>query len=326
LSRYYKIDITTQAGGPIVPSSLKGGALSSILPNGAFNPGALNIQLDIPVGPFHSPNGDAFLKIEGVGLRDIGNAFDLNGLNIAIYGGMSKGLPLANPAQQGLLLKGAIFNAWGNWIGTEQSVDMTFRTSTGTLANPFNCVLNWPMGTTLTTALAATFTAAFPAATQDIRISPRLTQGYDQPHVARTLNELASWLNPYTRKLIKDTGYPGVNILYDGQTIKAVDQTIPPPVKAIAFSDLIGQPTWIGPLEIQMKTVLRGDLFLQDRVSLPQGLTQITAAALTNFQNKTTFTGNYIIQAIHHFGNYRQPSGDSWATVFDMTPEIKLLP
>jgi hypothetical protein len=75
-----------------------------------------------------------------------------------------------------------------------------------------------------------------------------------------------------------------------------------------------------------MKTVLRGDLFLQDRVSLPQGLTQITAAALTNFQNKTTFTGNYIIQAIHHFGNYRQPSGDSWATVFDMTPEIKLLP
>lgn len=321
--RFYRILITDEGGGAIVPSSLKGGSLSSILPNGQFNPGALNIKIDIPVGPFHAPTGDAFLKIEGLGLADIGNAFNLNGANISIYGGMSKGLPLANPAQQGLLLKGAIFNAFGNWSGTSQSVDMTFAAATGTQAEPKNFVLNWPSGTSLAAALGNTLKTALPDAKQDIRISDRLVLDYEQPHLARTINELSKWVNDFSRSIIRDVGYPGVIVSYNGAKVTVTDQTAPQPPKMIAFQDLIGQPTWRGPLVIQMKTVMRGDLFLQDRVTLPQGLVTNTQAALTRFQDKTTFTGNYWITTIHHYGNFRQSDGSSWCSVFDMTPELK---
>ena len=321
--RFYRIELTNaKTGKSILPSSLKGGTLSSLLPTGQYNPGALNVVFDIPVGAQHAPSGEAYLQIQGLSVADIGNAFDLNGANVSIYGGMSKGLPLANPAQQGLLLKGGNTNAFGNWIGTDQSVDMVFSAPTGTQKEPMNFVLNWPAGTTLASALANTFSAAIPGAQQDIRISSRLTASYDQPHAAGTLNELASVLNDISKSIIKDDGYPGVLIYYDGQRITATDNTTPNTVIPIAFQDLIGQPTWRGPLLIQMKTVLRGDLFLGDRVSLPQSLVQTTAAAFTRFQPKTSFTGNYFIQGIHHYGNFRQPDGASWATVFDMAAEL----
>jgi hypothetical protein len=59
-------------------------------------------------------------------------------------------------------------------------------------------------------------------------------------------------------------------------------------------------------------------------VSLPQGPTIVTAASLSRFlniQDKTSFTGNYVVQEIHHYGNFRQPDGASWNTTFNARPQ-----
>jgi hypothetical protein len=82
--------------------------ISSLTAAGRWNPAALNVEWDIPVAPFHSPDGSTFLKIWGLGLADVGNGFDLNGMNIKVFGGMSKGLPLVKHNQSGMLISGSI--------------------------------------------------------------------------------------------------------------------------------------------------------------------------------------------------------------------------
>lgn len=324
--RYYNIVLTNSTtGAQILPASLQGLPLSSLLPNGQVNTSALNIELDLPVGPMHAPIGQGIVKIWGISLAEIGSTYNLNDNLISVYAGMSKGLPLANPSQARLLIKGTIFQAFGNWQGTEQSIDLIFYPDGGTNADPKNFALNWQAGTPLATALSGALTTGLPNAKQQINLSPRLTLNYAVQGVYGTLNNLSTWANSFSQSIITDANYPGVTITYDGTTVKVTDQTTPPPnVTAIEFTDLLGQPTWIGSQTIQFKTVMRGDINLQDVVSLPQGPTIVTAASLSRFlniQDKTSFTGNYVVQEIHHYGNFRQPDGASWNTTFNARPQ-----
>jgi hypothetical protein len=96
MSRYYRIEID---GGPTYTS----------FNNGVTNPAALQVELDIPVAPFASPaSTGAFVKIWGIPLDDIRQSKDLRFKGIKVFGGFQKGLPLANPAQAGLLVQGYI--------------------------------------------------------------------------------------------------------------------------------------------------------------------------------------------------------------------------
>lgn len=330
--RYYNIVITNpDTGAAVTPSSLGGLPLSSLLPGGGVNVAALNIELDIPVAAQHAPAGQAFLRIWGLGLKDIGNAFNLNGMNISISAGMSSGLPLANPSQARLLVNGRIFQAFGNWVGIEQTVDLILTPPAGTTNSPANYVLSWKAGTTLADALSTTFATALPTAKQNITISSRLKLSYDVTGYYESLVQFASWLNEFSKSIVTDAGYLGVTIDYsDSQNLVVMDFTGPPsPVKAIAFQDLIGQPTWIAPLMIQAKCVMRGDIDLGDVVSLPQSLVTTTTQAMTNLSgtqnpsNSLTFSGNYLVQEIHHYGNFRQPDAASWNTTLNMTPQPK---
>lgn len=329
--RFYRIDITdSKTGAPVLPSSLRGQKLTSLNADGSFNPGALNIEIDVTQFPSNVPTGASYCRIWGIGIADLGQAFNLGasptqpGANIAIYGGMSKGLPLANPAQSGLLVRGSIFQCFGNWIGTDMTLDLILGPSIGTVDAPFNFVLNWQAGTTLANALTSTLNTVYPLAQQKIAINSRLTLNYDETGQWQTLEQMAQWLSRRTKSIITDPGYPGVSINYDGTTVTAYDFSGPPnPVKAIAFQDLIGQPTWIDVNTIQAKVVMRADMKIQDLVSLPKGLVTTTAQAFTQFQDKTNFTGNYQVIGIHHFGNFRQSDAASWNTTLNMIPEIK---
>jgi hypothetical protein len=340
--RYYKIVLTNQAGAAFTFGSLKGQTLSSLNPDGSFNPTALNIELDIPVAPMHTPAGQAYLKIWGLGLQDLGAATNLgavvkpngdvtgNGLNIAVYAGMSGGagsnFQLANPAQQGLLVQGQIFQAFGNWVSTDMSIDLILAPSTGTIDQPLNFTLNWTAGTTLASALQTTLSAALPKAKLQIQLSPRLVQNNNEVGVYGTLTQLATFCQARSQKIITDANYPGVSIAYDGAIVKVFDRSTQPPPTDILFTDLIGQPTWIAPGVIQAKLVLRGDLDVTGYVTLPQSLVTNTAAAMTsltgnNPANQLTFKGPYFIREMHHYGNFRQPDAGSWATVINLTPQ-----
>src|SRR5208283_895606 len=218
-----------------------------------------------------------------------------------------------------LLVQGTVNQAFGNWQGTDQTLDLIIVAggNTGKQASPINLVLNWSAGQTLASALSSTFQTAFPNAKQKISISPRLTQAWAEPGYYNTLTQLATYLNGVSEAIVTDPGYSGVSITYDGTTVTATDSTAAPGnTTKIAPQDLIGQPTWIDLLTVQVKTVMRGDIALNDAVTLPATLVTTSQGASSQFRNQTTFTGDYTVTGIHHYGNFRQPDAASWNTTF----------
>ncbi len=332
--RYYRIDITdATTGGAKFFSSLGNGVpLSSLLPTGGTNMAALQVELDIPVAPMHAPDGTALIRIWGLSIKDLGASFDLNpllngkpGALVTVSGGMAQGLPLANPAQAGVLIQGSVLQAYGNWIGVEQTVDIQLAPGgRGSSKFPVNYSLDWKNGTPLADALRATLTTALPNAKLNINISPRLVLNHDQQGYYQSITQLSQLLNELSKSIISDQNYLGVHIVYDGKTVNVNDFTIQgkAPID-IQFTDLIGQPTWIGPLTISVKTVMRADINLLDDVTLPQSQVTSSSAAFqgltgNNPADDLTFSGPFRVLAMHHYGNFRQPDAASWATVFEM--------
>jgi hypothetical protein len=337
--RYYSISITDPASGqPILPTSLSSGGtsqgLTSLTQGGAFNPGALNIEFDIPTVNFAIPDGAAWLRVWGLGLKAIGSSFNLNGKNITIAAGMSAGLPLANPAQQGVILTGSIFQAFGNWIGLDQTVDINFLpgqapgTAGSSNLQPTNFPFVWKKGTPLSTAIGQTLTVAYPGLPQVIAVSPNLILNHDETGYYRSLQQFGLFINGISKTVLgpsASSAYRGVQISTDGVKVYASDGTQPGSggAKQIAFQDLLGQPTWLGPGQIQIKLVLRGDLSANQVITLPPTLVTQTAQSQLLFQNDSaSFTGNYVVSQIRHYGNFRQPDAASWNTTVNAYPEV----
>jgi hypothetical protein len=333
--RYYDIEMSTADGTPIYFASLQGLKLTSLLPGSVYqNAAALNVEMDIP-NVITNITTQGIVRVWGLGLADIGAAFNLNPIdpakpkNITISAGMSLGFPLATPSQAGVLVKGSILQAFGNWLGTEQTVDIIFGPPTGTQAEPKNFTLNWPMGQPLSTAIqnciqqayqgAAAANSAFTGVT--VQISPRLVQNYSETGVYGTLAELQTFVNARSRAIVTDTGYRGVSIAVNNGTVVVFDNSAQGNTTQILFQDLIGQPTWIKLNTITVKLVMRGDLQVGQTITLPPSLVTNTAGSfsyLTNQSaNNTTFSGNFQIRNIHHYGNFRQPDAASWNTTVE---------
>jgi len=326
--RYYALDITNpKTGKPVLPPSLGGRKITSLDAFGGTNPAALNIEFDLPVfvGLVPDTNG-AWLRIYGLSLSEIGAAFDLNGMNVSFRAGMAKGLPLANPKQQNMILKGTIYQAFGNWMGLDQTLDLNFIPPTGTSTKQINFPFKWQKGTKLADAISETLKIGAPDFKHDIRISDKLVINYEETGFYQSLQQFNDFLNAKSKDVVGGN-YPGVLITTEGATIKVVDQSDKEGKKPteIDFWDLIGQPTWIDTHTISVKTVLRGDLTVGDDFKLPPGPKQLSIASgsgFSPFQNpasKTSFNGTFNITKIHHYGNFRQPDAESWNTTIEGT-------
>lgn len=322
--RYYNVAITDPTSGKDFPfKSLGGLQLTSLLTNGNPNPAALNIELDAVEYNYATPDQNStWLRVWGLGLQDLASSFDLNGKNIKLSVGMSRGLPLANPAQQGLIINGQIFQAFGNWIGTEQTLDINIGPATGSPANPTNFTFYWKAGTPLSTALAQTLSTALPNFKQRIQISPNLVVGADETGYYQSLGQLAQWVNARTKPILGGS-YGGVQITSDGDTVNVWDSATKPSNDPIAINpqDLLGQPTWFAPATISVKVVMRGDLNIGDLITLPQTLITTQGNAFSRFSDQSTFNGTFQILQMHHYGNFRQPDAMSWNTTLQVTPQ-----
>lgn len=293
-------------------------------------PGALNIELDMPVVAFDSPQGNGMVRIWGVGLQMIGQASDLNGANITISAGMQKGLPLANPAQAGIIVQGSIYQAFGNWQGVNQTLDLVIQASD--LTPPNGIWFSWTSDNSLEGTIFTTLQQAFPGYKAKVEIAANLQppNGGDQPGIYQSLSQFCGHLQEITEKAgqaVYGEGYPGVQVTIVGNTIKVFDGTQEQTPVQIAFQDLIGQPTWINPGEVNFKTVLRSDIAVDTQIKFPQGivapfaLTSAAAAAPNSpARNKTVFQGVFSVKEVHHFANFRQPDADSWNTTFVAVP------
>jgi len=337
--RYYRIVISDPSSGQVYTppgfSGLLGGASYTSFVNGQSLPGAWNVELDVPVIGQATPQGQALCRVWGISRQEIGQANNLNGKNIQIFAGMQKGLPLANPAQAGLIVQGTIFQAFGNWIGVDQNIDLVivpgFGTAAqpgglGTLAKPKNLVLNWKAGTPLGAALQTCLSTAFPNQKVTVNVSAQLVRPYDEVGFFPTLEQLAQFCREASLDIVKTATYAGVSIVAaPNNVISVLDNAqaaaAPAAATQINFQDLIGQPTWIQAPSIQLKTVMRADLSVGGSIKMPAAVVTNTAAAASSLLNQqATFQGTFLTVSMRHVGNFRNPSADAWVTVIDAAP------
>lgn len=290
-------------------------------PNGKFDPGAHNILLDIPVLNYDIATGGQTLTIEGPRLEDLQQSQQFTDMDIVIRGGMQAGLPLANPLQAGILTAGKIFQSFGNWEGTNMTLDFVLKPSPFTLKTPGQLVLNWKAGTALNVALTQTLKTSFPDFTIVMNISPNLVLPGDVPGFYQTLEQLSAFLFDRTKGLLSPT-YQGVRIAIQGTRIIVWDNDKPPPPIKINFNDMIGQPTWIAVNTMQVMFVQRADLTIGTTITMPAsmlnapGFVQQTATAMpSNVKYSNTFPGKFTITELRHIGDYRNANGQSWVTV-----------
>ena len=298
---------------------------SSLL-NGYTNPAALQLEFDVQIAPLHQFQGYAKITVYGIGLGMISQAANLNGANFTLNAGMALGLPLANPAQAGLIAQGTVYQAYGNWEGAEQSLDLIVYS--GSVATAQNAQFTWKRGQSLQTAIAAMLAGAFPTYTPKFNISQNLIAPNDQPGVYDSLQNVATMIQQMSSQIgqpIYGSDYQGVWIVPQGQTIYVFDSQGPNAnlPKALAFQDLIGQPTWNSPFQITFKTVLRADINVTDNITFPVGVsqpyaltTQAAAQPNTPASNKTAFQGRFQIVEAHHWASFRSPTAESWNTTF----------
>lgn len=301
------------------------------------NPYALNIEMDIPLGPMHDPVGkDSYVRIWGVPISKLSQASDYTYKNIVISGGFQNGLPLANSDQAGIIAKGMIYNSFGNWVGTDMTLDLYITAGSasssddiggsGTNYTPKNIIFSCSKGDTFSSALENTFDTAFPNYAQDIDLDDTLVASEDINGHYHTLEQLSQYLNKKS-KLIKSSEdtYPGVMLWIDLDTVYAHDwvSTDTSSYTQIEFKELIGQPTYGAPYGIQFMCPMRTDLTIGSVVEMPKTLYTTTSGALsgitsTSSQRDTSiFSGTFIVKQIRHVGNFRDPSGSAWMTVFD---------
>lgn len=344
--RYYSIEIKSRSGGLVRPKTFERLNLPATYTSwvdGVSLPGALNIELDIPVAPAAQAKQGAYVKVWGVSREEISQSNDLAGCGITIYAGMKKGLPLAKPEQsQAPLVEGQIFQAFGNWEGTQQSLDLVLQPAVGTLESPVNLTVNWEQNQTLGTALQTALDNALKKNGFEVKvaISSSLKTQAQAPGNYPTLQSLAAEIKLITLDKqfqgIKPLGggpYTGVDIYVRGKVIYVVDgtqnvgaNTFDTP-KQIMFEDLIGQPTWLGPNVINFKAVMRSDIGVSDYVKLPSNLASpyvltTPGAAFSNVpsRSQSTFKGKFWIREAHQFGNFRQADARSWVTSFNALP------
>jgi hypothetical protein len=327
---------------PVSGSPINGAQWTSNV-NGVNDPGALHIEFEItlPVGATDTPAA-ACVTVYGIPLSVVSQASDFNNKTLELYAGYSEGLPLANlqVPHQGLILKGNILPCFGNWISNNTSISFVVVPSDNSVGSgglggptdPKNIVHNMPVGTPLSEAMKNTLSTAFPGATVNVNISPKLVLPNNDYSFHQSLAQYGNYIRALSYGILgtpNKTGYSGVAITTQGSTINVHDNTVPGKPGEIIYDDLVGQPTWIGPKTISVTTLLRADIGPTGArsITLPKTLTTMnevgamSSLAAGGFPglngNLLTFTGTWNVLVVRHIGKFRDPQWSSWITVIE---------
>lgn len=194
-------------------------------------------------------------------------------------------------------------------------------------ATPVNLIHNMQPNQPLSSAIKQTLSAAFPGASTSVNVSPSLKLNYQDAGFHESLQQYAGYINQLSQSILGTSGYQGVKIWASGCGLKVSDgtqggfNTI-----NLNYFDLIGQPTWISPTEINIKSIMRSDIEIGDTVTLPANTPVAIAlspgpgaGAFTSGQglNSLTlgFTGSFKVTHVWHIGDSRHPDGAQWCTV-----------
>jgi len=334
MPRYYNLTITAPGGSQPFrqwttnPQASGVGAPSS--PNTqqtVYDPAALNVIFDLIIQAADQPSGYQNITVEGVPLSDLQQAIGWTGYQVELQAGMTAGPPLANPQQRGTILKGQIYQAFGNWVGTDMTLDLVISGTAFTLDSPGNFNFNRQPGQPLAEAIQSTLNTAMSGVTQNVSISSQLVVQRTEPGTYGSLTEFATMIRETTKGVLGST-YPGVTVALQSGQLYVFDGTTPAQNSMqFAFTDFVGQPTWINQNLMQVTTVLRGDLQIGGSVKMPQGLqdapgivTTTAASMPSSLKYQSAFQGAFTIQGIRHVGNLRAPDAREWVSIFNCFP------
>ena len=310
-ARRLKTGVASSATGK--PGKVK--VWSSLNADGTNNLNALQIDVDVPIVQLATPQGQAFIRLYGVELSDIMQATNYNGALVELSLGMSAGLPLAKPEQRGIVLVGRVFQAFGNWQGEQQTLDLVVMAVDTSNAN---YTFSWEAGTKMADMITQVLRRNHKDFQVKTAISDNLILSADETGVYFSLVQFAQYVNDVSRHINTDPTYAGVNISITGQTFIVSDGTTKTKPKEVSFNDLIGQPQWMSMSEVQFKTVMRADIHTDDYVNLPIAMTTKTAASRQDLRkDNLAFNGVFHITSVRHVGSSRQASGDSWVSIFN---------
>jgi hypothetical protein len=309
--RFYELSLTPQG----VTSPIR---VWSSHPNNVIDPGALQIEFDALVGPCGTPTGASTVMLRGIALKDLTQPQQYAGMTLELKAGMRAGLPLVNPAQAGTILKGQVFQAFGNWEGVNQTLDFVVLPGGYTLDNPGNFVLNWRAGSELSDALLQTLDVAYPNTPITINIGTNLVQNHDEIGIYDTLDQLAQVVGDISEGIFDNRVTIGVQA---GKIVIYDTNYRPAPIQ-LSFTDFVGQPTWINVNTIQLKLVTRADLQMGSIVRMPEGLQNLPGFVTTtqiaypsSIKYQTTFQNNFIVQELRQIGNFRAADATQWVTI-----------
>ena len=299
-------------------------------PRGTYDGQSQDIVFDLQIVPQNTPSGATVISIHGVNLEDLFGAQNFRGSSLSLVAGMQGGLPLSTAQPPpGLLINATVLGAFGNWQGTEQTLDLLINPSTYSQDNPGNIVFNWEPGQSFSDAITQTLTTAYPNSKVSVYINPALTTDQQILHMSRTATAHAHFIHGLTyAKSTIGPKYPGVKLYFNGSQIivtdysKSTGKTV-----ELKFTDLVGQPTWLEPPTLTINTILRADIQVGTYIKLPEGdipgpgsvLTMPTIAG-TQFANKLNFSGTFIVTGLRSAGQFRGTDADDWITVIQAVP------
>lgn len=343
--RYYKIVITPVQQTSSVDSfgnatvNARKSLKFTTHPNGlqsAPDMGAMHVQFDLPVTTFDSPSGSFYLEIRGVDIATISQASNLQGAQIKIYGGMGKGYQLAKPDQAGLLVVGSVFQAFGNWMNTDMSLNLLIQPFSTPLTdtNYPKLVWHWQKGQKITDAIRQTLNGGMSGYSLDFSgVSNDLTAGSYDAGFYGDVTSLAINIRDISLHANPADGYQGIRFYLREKTFYFYDGGTESSPKEIQFEDMIGQPTWLGPdpyPQITLQTVMRADISMGDVIKMPAfnksgsnltlsgyGLMAPTQKAGQSPKSRSLFQGNFIVTGVRHIGDSRNPDGSAWMTVIN---------
>jgi len=288
-------------------------------PGGKYDPGAQNIMFDMLVMPFGVFAGNSTITIEGISLNDLQQAQKFTGLQFSLKAGMAQGLPLANPRQAGLIATGTVWQSWGNWQGTEMTLDLVITPTEIYIDEPGNVVINWMKGSPLKSALETSIKTAYPRAKINVQIDPNMILDFDCVGSYASIIDLMPTLEAAAAQVGKN-----IYSVYQAGTILIYDDTYKPSPISIDFVDLVGQPTWIATNTMQVTTVLRADIYVGAQIKMPakfQNIPGLIQTAQDSYpsSNKysSAFQGTFQVLENRAVGNFRTPDGQSWVSIFN---------
>ena len=290
------------------------------------------MSFDLPVAPFGSVMAGGVIEIPGVSLQTISSAARYQGWTATVYGGMQQGLPLANPKQFGFLARGQVQQAFGNWIGTHQSLVLVLYPSPQIprVDGVHNIVMDWKKGASLSSAITATLQRAVPTAKIQNKITKDVILPFHEAGYYASLEQFSDVVRGISIEANKTPGYPGIQIAYTRGIFTLYDSPTSTGVTAISTTDLLGQPTWLGPNDsgsvVQLQVVLRGDLDIGNQISLPSQVSQgygilSPASSAPLPKDRSAFSGTFIINNLRHIGQFRDGNGEAWSTVIGVYPK-----